>query len=145
MNITSLDQIKNEPTKIYVRWSKSIELDAQRGYSLRCGSSREAGLSACEIDPTWENWRILRQLNEYNFCGGYCWIITGDEVGIGGDNEPLLTNVQLVGKVSQSLLSQNWQKMESASEIYDILRRLEKVTDLFAKQILLKKLERLGS
>jgi hypothetical protein len=101
--IKSLDQIRNADGKIYVRWSKSIALDNKRGYSLRAGTGREAGLSACEIGKDWDNDRILRQMAEYSFTGGSCWIITGREVGRGGDNEPLLVDVQCIGKVSDSL------------------------------------------
>lgn len=141
--ITSLNQIKNQPSKIYVRWSKSIALDKQRGYSLRYGLQREVGLSCCEIDPTWPDWRTLRQIDEYSYYGGHCWIITGDEVGIGGDNEPLLDNVQLVGKVSQALLSQNWHKMEITEEIADNQDRLTRITDRFAIEIISKSLAKL--
>ncbi|MFA5424852.1 MAG: DUF6098 family protein [Phycisphaerae bacterium] len=132
--ITDLNQIKNTGTKIYVRWSKSFAMDQKRGYSLRCGSSREVGLSCCEIDPTWEDWCILRQIHEYFFCGGACWIITGDKVGTGGDDEPLLNNIKLVGKVSKKLLAQseNWRKMELVADIADAEDRLTRMTDEIA-------------
>ena len=102
--IKSLDEIRNVDGRVYVRWSKSIALDNKRGYSLRSGTSRETGLSACEIGKDWNDRRILRQLAEYEFCGGSCWIVTGDEIGRGGDNEPLLTNVEVIGKVNGKML-----------------------------------------
>jgi len=102
--IKSLDQIKNTEGRVYVRWSKSIALDNKRGYSLRSGTSREAGLSACEIGKDWDDQRILRQIAEYSFVGTSCWIVTGDEIGRGGDNEPLLTNVEVIGKVNDKML-----------------------------------------
>ena len=142
--ITDLTQIKNTNTKIYVRWSKSFALDKKRGYSLRCGSYREVGLSCCEIDPTWEDWRILRQIHEYFFCGGACWIITGDKVGTGGDDEPLLNNVQLVGKIGKKLLAQseNWRKMELIADIAADEDRLTRMTDKFAIEITIASLAR---
>lgn len=139
--INTLDQIKNTNGKVYVRWSKSIALDNKRGYSLRCGTQSEAGLSCCEIDKNWEDWRILRQLSEYRFVGGSCWIITGDEIGTGADDEPLLTNVNLIGKVSDALLSINWRKMELEQAIADAEERLANITDAFAIQIVKKSIE----
>ena len=140
--INTLDQIKNTSKKVYVRWSKSIALDNKRGYSLRCGTQSEAGLSCCEIDKTWEDWRILRQLSEYRFVGGSCWIITGEEVGTGADNEPLLKNVNLIGKVSDSLLSINYRKAELEQTIADDEERLTRITDAIAIQIIAKHIEK---
>ena len=102
--IKFLSEIRNANGPVYVRWSKSITLDNKRGYSRRYGTMREVGLSACEIGKDWDDDRILRQLAEYEFCGGSCWIVTGEQVGRGGDNEPLITNVELIGKVSKPLL-----------------------------------------
>lgn len=109
--IKSLNEIKNITGKVYVRWSKSISLDRKRGYSLRYGTQAEAGLSACEINTTREDWRILRQLNEYSFVGGSCWLVSGDEVGTGADNEPLLRNVKLIGKVADNLAKADWERI----------------------------------
>jgi hypothetical protein len=131
----TLNQIKNAGGKIYVRWSKSITLDNKRGYSLRYGTQAERGLSCCEIDPSWADWRIIRQLQEYSFLGGSCWIVTGDEVGKGGDNEPVLTNLVVIGKVANNLLSANWRKMELADNIRDCEERLTKITDPFGRKI----------
>lgn len=114
--IKSMMEIKNNPVHVYVRWSQSILLDIKRGHSLRYGSQTEYGLSACEIDPLWEDWRILRQIKEYEFTGAAnCWLITGEVVGRGGDNEPLLINIRVLGKVSKKLLAINWRKLELQS------------------------------
>jgi hypothetical protein len=135
--ITSLDQIKKLPGKIYVRWSKSIALDNKRGYSLRYGREAEAGLSCCVIDQTWEDWRILRQLQEYQFLGGSCWIVTGELVGVGGDDEPVLRNLVPFGKVSTKLTSANWRKMELELDISDAKDRLTRITDEIGRRIVL--------
>jgi len=134
--IKALNEIKNINRKVYVRWSKSIGLDSKRGYSLRSGTQAEAGLSACEIDTEWEDWRILRQLVEYMFCGGSCWIVTGDETGRGADNEPLLANIALVGKVSDALLGIDWAEMKKDAEIIDYRNRLTYTTDPIGRQII---------
>ena len=141
--IKSLDEIKKTNGKVYVRWSRSINLDRKRGYSLKYGTSAEAGLSSCEIDKTWEDWRILRQIAEYSFVGGNCWIVTGDEIGTGADNEPLLGNVKLVGKVSDSLLAIDWQAMKKDIDIADYRERLTRITDPSGKSILEKALGKL--
>lgn len=141
--IKSLNEIKNTSGRVYVRWSKSINLDNKRGYSLKYGTSAEAGLSACEIDKTWEDWRILRQIAEYSFCGGYAWIVTGNEVGTGEDNEPLLKNVKLIGKVANSLLSVDWKSMKRDAEIDECRKQLSRTTNEIGIQIIKKSLEKL--
>ena len=140
--ISTVDQIKALEVPVYVRWSKSIALDNKRGYSLKYGTSQERGLSVCRIDQTWEAWRIVRQLTEYQFCGGSCWIVTGDEVGRGEDNEELLSNVTCLGKVSSELLATNWRKAQVESAIAADEARLTRMTDQIAIEQTLKAIER---
>lgn len=139
--ITTLTQLRNTKRRIFVRWSKSLRLDTKRGYSLRSGTQAEAGLSCCEIDPTWEDWRIVRQLVEYRFVGGSCWIITGDVVGTGADNEPLLNNANLVGRVSDILLNVNWHRMQLESQVAADERGLARATDPIGRRIIAESLE----
>ena len=115
--IKTVEQIKEMTGRIYVRWSRSIALDAKRGYSLAYGTGREAGLSCCEIDRTWPAWRILRQLQEYSFCGGACWIVSGTEIGTGSDNEPLLADIECRGKVAETLIAADWLRMQRDEQI----------------------------
>ena len=143
MKTLTLEEIKNANGKIYVRWSRSIALDNERGYSLRYGQEAEAGLSACSIDPSWEDWRILRQIQEYSFLGGACWIVAGDEIGRGGDNEELLENVVCLGKVSEKLTSTDWKKMERNASIAELQERLTRITDPIGKIIVEKSLAKL--
>lgn len=142
--VKSLNELKNLNKKVYVRWSKSFELDKRRGYSLMCGTSAEAGISCCEIDPTWEDWRILRQLQEYRYiAGGQCWLITGTEVGRGGDNEPLLRDIELVAQVSETLTAADWQSMEKHQKVEKLQAKLANITDASAKEIIQKQLDSL--
>lgn len=143
--INSLSQIKNTSGKIYVRWSRSIDLDKKRGYSLRYGTQAESGLSCCEIDPTWEDWRILRQLNEYCFVGGSCWLISGDVIGTGADNEPLLGNVELIGKVSDNLAEADWLLIWRDEMIAREQARFESATDEWNRNYSQKLLEKFQS
>jgi len=143
--IKTLDEIKNTNGKIYVRWSESIALDNKRGYSLAYGTQAEKGLSCCVIDQSWEDWRILRQLQEYKFCGNNCWIISGEEVGRGADNEELLKKVICLGKVSENILSADWQAMEREADIADLQERLSRITDPIGKKIVEQSLAKLMS
>lgn len=136
--IKTLSQIRESSTNpVYVRWSQSIAKDIKRGYSLAYGATRETGLSCCKIETYWDDWRILRQLMEYQFCGGYCWLITGDEAGAGQDNEPLLRNVKAVGKIQGNLLKTDWRKMELDDDIDRLEEALSsgRMTDKIAIQI----------
>lgn len=141
--IKSLEEIKNTSGKIYVRWSKSIALDIKRGYSLRYGTQAEAGLSVCAIDQSWEDWRIMRQLQEYSFLGGSCWIVMGEEVGRGGDNEELLENIICIGKVSEKLTSADYLKMWRDEKIAEEQHRLTKITNDIAIKIVKKLIAKL--
>jgi len=133
--IQTIEQIKNTTGRIYVRWSNSITADIKRGYSLRCGNQEEAGLSVVEIDPEWADWRILRKVTEYQFTGAsHCWLVTGDEVGRGGDDEPLLDNVQLVGEIAQNLTNADWKTMQLKSYIAENKERLDGITDEIARR-----------
>lgn len=141
--IKSLDQIKNIEGKVYVRWSKSIAKDKARGYSLAYGTSAEAGLSCCEITKDakgWEgeDWRLIRQLTEYKYiCGGTCWIITGEVVGTGEDNEPLLKNVEIIGKASADITNLEWRQLELDQDIARTETALAngKITNEIARKI----------
>jgi len=141
--IKSLDQIRNIEGRVYVRWSKSIAKDKKRGYSLAYGTTPESGLSCGEITKDaegWEgaDWRLIEQLTEYKYlCGGTCWIITGDEIGTGEDNEPLLTNVEVIGKASADLTSLDGRLMYLDRYIAAKEASLasDRITDAIAKKI----------
>jgi hypothetical protein len=141
--IKSLQQIREIEGRIYVRWSVSFDLDKERGYSLRFGTQREAGISVCEIKKEWADWRILRQLQEYRFCGGSCRLITGNYVGRGGDNEELIRDIELIGTVSENLLAADWKSMKLEIEIEKCKDKLSRVTDPFAVKIYEEELEKL--
>jgi hypothetical protein len=139
----SIDQIRELTGKVYVRWSNSFIKDQKRGYSLRFGTQAEAGLSACEIDTTWEDWRILRKLTEYQFTTGqHCWIITGTEVSRGGDDEPLLQDIELIGEVDKKLLDLDWKKMQLEAYIAKDIIRLSNITDPIAINITKRSIQR---
>ena len=90
MNLDDIRKLDSDKHNIYVRWS-NVSPDQERA-SKRYGTQRENGLSACLLNIRWADWRLIRQLMEYQFTGAkHCWIITGRELRKrGGDNEPLL-------------------------------------------------------
>lgn len=134
--IINLEQLKALEGDLYVRWSNSIKRDTARGYSLRCGTSAESGLSACKIERDWSDWRILRQLMEYRFTGAaHCWIITGRESGVGGDNEPLLRDVTVLAEIGDEIKSVNWRAMKLEEEIAKDEDRLTRITSESARRI----------
>lgn len=140
--INTVEEIRKIEGRVYVRWSNSFSDDAKRGYSLRYGREAEAGLSACEIDKDWEDWRILRQIREYEFVyGKHCYIITGEEAGKGGDNEPLLSNVKLIGEISKAMLKTDWVAMYYEAMIAKDEVRLQSITNQIAINITIREIE----
>ena len=145
ITIKSVEQIKQLEGTIYVRWSQSISMDKKRGYSLAYGTKRERGLSACVVDKSWDTWRILRQLGEYRFCGNNCWIVTGDEIGRGEDNEELLDNITLIGKVSFNLIEIDWLKMWRDEKLAEEKNRNENSSDDWNREYSKKMIEKYES
>jgi len=142
----TIDQIRAlaQQQTIYVRWSKDIDLDNRRGYSLRFGKQAEAGLSACRIDPDWDDWRIIRQIQEYSYLGGQCWIITGHDIGRGGDNEPLLRDVVALAMVADTITMADWLGMWRDAELARTEHLIEVLTDDIAIGIYRDKASKLG-
>ena len=128
--IKSLKQIRGLEGRVFVRWSQSVAKDQKRGYSLAYGTSAEAGLSCCELDKGGEDYKIIRQLTEYKYiCGGHCWIITGDVVGSGSDNEPLLANIEVIGKASAKLTDLEYRQIELDQDIASLESKLATTTN----------------
>ena len=77
--------------RIYVRISNGPDADRAMGASRNHATGRrEAGLSVNAVNET-------RHLTEYCFSllgqpDAYAWLLTGAEVGRGGDNEPVLAD-----------------------------------------------------
>jgi SPP1 gp7 family putative phage head morphogenesis protein len=147
--IKSVDEIRELADKvgkpIYVRWSANPAADLKRGYSLRHGTAAEAGLSAVEIDPTWPEWRIIRQLGEYQFLGGRLWIVTGRQVGLGGDNEPVLRDVKYIAEIDRAFATKDWLAVWREEAIAARRADLEKITDEIGRRIVMRELEQLLS
>lgn len=91
---------------VYIRYSRGAAADRKMGASTNhITGQREAGLSVNNFVPTHMEWmmreeaeagrfrrHIARQLREYSFLPGQPYLLTGELVERGGDNEPLLIN-----------------------------------------------------
>jgi hypothetical protein len=82
----------------YVRWQSGIPKPG-RGSLNHGNMSAEGGLS---VNHPGDNGEYAA---EYSFTGPRAWVIRGDRVGAGGDNEPLIdqNNFQVVGEISPKL------------------------------------------
>lgn len=142
--ISSIQAIRNIPGRVFVRWSKSLDLDNARGYSLRHGTQAEAGISVCDIDKSWPDWRILRQIQEYSFLGGNCYIVSGAVVGNGGDDEPVISGITRAhGQVSSALVNTDWAEMWRGMEIARQQSILASMTDEIGQDITRRYIARL--
>jgi hypothetical protein len=115
----SLHQLLQEHGTVYIRWSKSPYADARRGYSLNHASkSAEAGLSVMPLHlsdlQTGGDTELSFYAFDYAFAGPVASIWTGEVVGRGGDNEPLLSNPELLGTLDKSYLAELWELRNKA-------------------------------
>src|SRR3990167_4272724 len=93
--------------QVFVRYSKSPVADCRRGVSHNYAVGRDEGGLSCEslACPAWwpVNGRTRRghlamQVRSYAYLlgqglgGTRAWVLTGREVGRGGDNEPLVAD-----------------------------------------------------
>jgi hypothetical protein len=96
---------------VYIRWSRSVNADAHKGYSLNYSNmSREPGLSVQTIDPhIMDSWglsdgctdnceiRLALLVTDYQLCGPVCSIWTGNlRSCAGGDHEDVLADPKCV-------------------------------------------------
>jgi Family of unknown function (DUF6098) len=123
-------------SELYVRWTRDVERD------LRTGVSRDEltgielpGLSANSLKvESWWNDRPLpawlaRRLYDYrdlsekrgpNTCP---WVIAGRETGRGPDNEPLVTDAQVVARISMDVLDEVQEEVHRLGDDWGTLVR----------------------
>lgn len=94
---------------LFVRFTPSIKDDLRYKSSQNAITGRsEAGLS---VNPA--------EYLEYSFLmlGGYkCYLLSGEIVGRGGDNEPLLKNFKVVAEVNKKVIDEATEAKEQARE-----------------------------
>ncbi len=98
----------------FVRYSDGPAADSAGGnVSRRYGTTHEAGLSVANLvskDP--EIWApgdidfTACAVSEYRFVGGYAWIGEGTVIGLGGDGEPVVSDVRPYAFLAQSVIDE---------------------------------------
>ncbi|MEV5830107.1 DUF6098 family protein [Spirillospora sp. NPDC052242] len=105
--------------ELYVRWSPDPEADRDRPHSVDgLSGARLPGLSAnpLAVEPWWGGrstvlW-VARRLHDYSHLrnarahGARPWVLEGEEVGRGPDNEPLVAHPEPVALIDRRVLDQ---------------------------------------
>jgi hypothetical protein len=121
---------------LYVRWTPDIEGDLARGCSTdELTGVPLPGLSAngLALEPWWEErpldaW-LARRLYDYRHLvelrgeGTRPWVLTGDQVGRGPDNEPLIANCDLVAGIDGSVIDDAVALVDAMPADWGSLRR----------------------
>lgn len=149
-NIRSLESLRdiiNTPvdpeTGIYVRWSvfgKEPPSGLSRDYS---NSQLHRGLSAVQINPSWETGELLHRLSEYKTTrfrhATTANIYIGKQVGVDSDGYPSIQIIKYLGSVDDTLLDQA-NLIEAQSMLEEYKKRLVTLTDPFGIEIVKKTL-----
>lgn len=112
--LADIERLLETGPGLYVRFSRGFAADLEAG-----GIDAETGLelpgySARPLDPEpwWtlptEEW-IARQLARGPFPrqqGAFAWLLRGRVAGRGADGEPLLNDVEVVGRLADSVLAE---------------------------------------
>ena len=108
-----------EMSKLYIRFGEIPENEISGIYDYEENKiiGSEIGVSVyncCKIDDTWKlllpnhcTGTTLLTLSGLLIDGKDIFVLTGDEVGIGTDNEPLLKNCNIVCKLPNNYFSLN--------------------------------------
>jgi hypothetical protein len=127
-SLDELDSLVGQLKGVFVRHSKGIEVDRGRS-SVDYESGLELpGLSANPLDPEpwWTRARkdwLARQLCTYVHLKDdadekrYTWVLTGEVVARGPDNEPLLATVKPLGVLGDELLDEAKSRYEQNFDI----------------------------
>ncbi|WP_308289087.1 MULTISPECIES: DUF6098 family protein [Microbacterium] len=123
-SLTELEAVVSGRATTYVRYSKGPEHDGQEQSIDTESGLQLPGLSVNPLHP--ESWwtrplgdwlarqvcqyRQLREKNPERFP----WLLDGTVVGRGPDNEPLLVDIQAVGRLSEELLEEAVGRYEQA-------------------------------
>jgi len=121
--------------RLFVRWSRGPDADTTGTSSDDLTGSRLPGLSASPlaVESWWEGrplrlW-IARRLHDYSHLehdkgpGVRPWILEGEELGRGPDNEPLVADVRPVAWLADEVIAEAEQIMHEQNAEWGPLRR----------------------
>jgi hypothetical protein len=110
-----VDLVLTSDRPLYVRWTRASvarDLRLRRSFNNQSGLF-EAGKSVNNLVPRlgWDSVMsprafVAQQLCEYSFLGSTCYLLTGNEIGTGGDNEPVLGDCQFVAVVGDQAIAE---------------------------------------
>jgi hypothetical protein len=117
-DLVTLVEQRAPARELYVRWSQGPEADSDRRSRDGLSGVRLPGLSAnsLAIEPWWGDrplrlW-VARRLHDYRHLkerrgpGTRPWILEGEEVGRGPDNEPLVECHHPIGWITDDVLAE---------------------------------------
>jgi hypothetical protein len=102
----AIQRYASEGTPVYVRIDDNIARTIKRGHSVNQQNGvSESGISVNNLNAESETDAAVNAA-EYAFIGGLPWLVTGEYVGRGSDNEPLLTNVRVLAEIDYKAIRQ---------------------------------------
>jgi hypothetical protein len=127
-SLEELARLVGEEHDVFVRWSKGPDADLPNGRTVDRLSGRELpGLSVNPLlPPSWWGdtdvilW-VARKLHEYSpgepgrgtDPGNHAWVVAGEVVDRGPDNEPLLTRCRPVAWIDDGVLEEAARLIEA--------------------------------
>lgn len=122
--LTALVEERMPATELFVRWSRGPDADGGRRSRDGLTGGRLPGLSAnsLAVEPWWGDrplrlW-VARRLHDYRHLrekrgpGTRPWVLEGEEVGRGPDNEPLVRCNQPIGWISDDVLKESQELVD---------------------------------
>ena len=137
--LTSLDDVAalvREDQGLYVRWSRDPRSDVRRGESVDSLTGvRLPGLSvnALDLEPWWSGhsvrlW-VARRLYDYSHLpreqgpGVRPWVLHGEEVGRGPDNEPLVRDARPIAWIDDRVIAEAEEEVARQEGRWGPMRR----------------------
>lgn len=136
--LASLDELTDLARRqrgLFVRWSRGPAVDASGTSSDDLTGGSLPGLSANPLaaEPWWQDrplrlW-IARRLHDYSHLerdkgpGVRPWVLEGEELGRGPDNEPLVRCVRPVAWISDDVIAEADRVVQEKNEDWGPLRR----------------------
>ncbi|MEU5832831.1 DUF6098 family protein [Streptomyces diacarni] len=118
-SLDALGDLVTRRGRLYVRWSRGPEVDLQRGSSmddLTGTAMPRLSASPLAVEGWWDGrpvrvW-VARRLYDYSHLPRLKdartrpWVLSGDELGRGPDNEPLVRGVSPLGWIADQVIAE---------------------------------------